>query len=73
MLLFKGVVLGAASFSFIYETFASWFLVRTGARASVSVASAIASDSVASAVASTLVVAPVYEVSALILYKVITW
>ena len=63
LLLFRGIVLGAASFSFVYEAFASWFLVGTSARTSVSVAFAVAS---------TLVVAPVCKVSALILCEVST-
>ena len=66
------MVLGAASFSFIYKVFTSWFLVGTSARTSVSIASAIASNSITSTVAFILVVAPVCEVSALILYKVST-
>ena len=72
LLLFRGIVLGAVSFSFIYETFASWFLVRIGIRAFISITSAIASNSITSAIASILVIALVYKVSALILYKVST-
>ena len=54
LLLFRGIVPRAASFSLIYKVFASWFLVGTGARAFVSIASAIAFM---------LVVALVYKVS----------
>ena len=64
------MVPGVISFSFIYKTFASLFLVGTGTITSVSIASVITSGSITSAVASTLVVALVYEVGILVLYKV---
>ena len=72
LLLFRGIVPGVISFSFIYKAFASWFLVGTGTRTFVSVASIITSGFITSAIASTLVVALVCEVGILVLYKVDT-
>ena len=58
------------SFNFIYKTFASSFLVRTGTITSISIAFVITSGFITSTVASILVVALVYEISILVLYKV---
>ena len=70
LLLFRGIVPGVISFNFVYKTFASSFLIGIGAITFISIAFIITSGSITFAIAFTLIIALVYKVGILVLYKV---